>query len=67
MIIQSLESGWREKIEPKIKEVLDQIDSILAQPTEEAKYKKYYEYYPQKQAKPTIDMSKVAGLFGDLE
>lgn len=67
MLIHGLEDGWQQKIEPKIKEVLGQIDTIIAQPTEEEKYKKYCEFYPQKPQKVNIDIDKIANLFEDLE
>lgn len=67
MIVQHLEDGWREKIEPKIKDILNKIDIIMAEPTEDDKYKKYYEFFPQKQSKSSFDMSKMKNLFDDLD
>ncbi len=65
MIIQNLEDGWQEKIEPKIKEVLQQIDEIVALPTEEARRKKLDEFYPPKIQKPTIDLSLALSCIDD--
>ena len=67
MLIHGLEDGWQQKIEPKIKEVLKQIDTIIAQPTEDEKYKKYCEFYPQKPQKANIDIGKISNLFEGLE
>jgi hypothetical protein len=67
ILVHNLENDWHKKIEPKIREVLNQIDIITAQPTEEERHKKYHEFYPAKTQKPTINIEKIAVLFDDME